>query len=208
MAQAMGMNMGSFAAMSSSIAAAGSIMGAAGMVMPGGRLGGVLSSMGAIDPESTYAMGVGSAVKLKRNEQRTQANEVKSGLSSMGKAQANLINSKRELESAMHQATALGGSSFMGKSEDELSRHIAGTKSALQERQTRYKSLLDQGPGGLEHQRRLRAVGDQISSYQKELSQAGYAMGAKVAQRRYNQAQNDFNMAFEGLNDHQRQSLE
>lgn len=95
MAQAMGMNMGTFAAMSSSIAAAGSIMGAAGMVLPGGRLGSMLSDIGVIGADSTYAMGVGSAVKMRKNE-------IKGGMSSMSAAQAEYSAAKGARGNAHH----------------------------------------------------------------------------------------------------------
>ncbi|PAF53823.1 hypothetical protein BKH42_03585 [Helicobacter sp. 13S00482-2] len=131
-AQSMGMGMHNYATMSSSVAAAGAIMGAAGMLMPGGRLGSVLSDVGAIGAESSYAIGVGSAVKLRKNNIKQTNKEKDSSMSKMASSYEDFTSAKGNLENIQRKINSLdGGRKFANLSSESIVEKLYSRQSAL-----------------------------------------------------------------------------
>lgn len=197
MAHSMGMNMGAFASMSSNLAAASQVAGLAAMALPGGRLGGMLSNIGAISADSTYAMGVGSAVKARRGEASSAINQ-------MGKLQDGIVEARTNFNEAKMNYTASGGKRWEHFSNEQAQAHFAGIKRALGERQERLQYLQsNEGPAV-----QIRAVKEQISDLTKERSQMDSLLKYRTAEQKYTAAQNNFNNGINSLGDYGRTAWE
>lgn len=197
MAHSMGMNMGAFASMSSNLAAASQVAGLAAMALPGGRLGGMLSNIGAISADSTYAMGVGSAVKARRGEASSAINQ-------MGKLQDGIVEARTNFNEAKMNYTASGGKRWEHFSDEQAQAHFAGIKRALGERQERLQYLQsNEGPAV-----QIRAVKEQISDLTKERSQMDSLLKYRTAEQKYTAAQNNFNNGINSLGDYGRTAWE